>query len=148
MVVKFGEVCVCVCVCRGASFCGRYNWNTVDGPLMDHIRQFCCYFSYLFELNIQYNVFKKYHFYAIILQIWFYENVSIRPKGSILKPKAPFPVHSVFTCLYSSKKNSTLFYHLKTSMKYHKPWKLQTNASKNTCSFIVNFCETYGTLHI
>ena len=53
MVVKFGDVCV--------------GGQDLDGPLMDHIRQFCCYFSYLFELNIQYNVFKKYHFYAIYM---------------------------------------------------------------------------------
>ena len=86
----------------------KYFPGTVDAPLMDHIWQFCWYFFYLFELNIWHFILQKYCFYAILKFYYFtnlifwnniYEKNSIRPKGFILKPKAPLPVHVLlFAC--------------------------------------------------
>ena len=89
---------------------GYFITGTVDAPLQITFENFADFFSYLFKLKIQYIIFLKYHFKAIYvlfyltnLIIWnnIYENVSIWPQGSILKPKAQFPVQVVFTCLYN-----------------------------------------------
>ena len=79
---------------------------------MLHLRisfdNFADIFPYLFELNTWHFIFQKYCFYAIEkfyyctnLIFWnnIYENVLIRPQGSIFKPKAPLPVHVLlFAC--------------------------------------------------
>ena len=78
----------------------------VDAPITDHIWQFCWYFSYLFEFIYQkdcfYAIYMLYYFTNLIIWNNIYENVSIQSQGSILKPKAPSPVH-VFLLAYTMK---------------------------------------------